>query len=124
MKFKHQQKGMTLYSVAFYLLLLGFVVFTALKLFPVYMESFAVKSSVQSLNSDPDAEFTGAREVKTTVLRRFGVNNITVVTNDDVTVTREDQTYMVDVNYEVRIPYISNVDLVISFTNHAEVNAR
>ena len=124
MKFRQHQKGFTLYSIAFYLLLLGFVVFTALKLFPVYMESFAIKSSVDSLNSEADAEFTGAREVKAVLLKRFGVNNITTVTNDDITVEREDQTYVVNVNYEVRIPYISNIELVLSFANRAEVNAR
>ncbi len=124
MKLKQHQKGATLYSVAFYLLLLGFVVFVGLKLFPVYMESFAVKSSVEGLNADPDAQFNGAREVQGTLIKRFSFNNIESVTGEDIVVVRKDQTYIVDVDYEVRIPFISNIDLVISFKNHAEVNAR
>lgn len=120
---KHQQ-GITLYGFAFILLLIGFAVFTTLKLFPVYMENFAVRSSLKSMEEEHGQEYAGALAVRSTVSKRFGINNISQVTSDDISVTREGQIYYVDVDYEVKIPYISNISLLVSFTNHAEVPAQ
>jgi hypothetical protein len=123
MKLQRSQKGVTMLTIAFYLGLLAFVVLTALKLFPVYMESFSVASSVEAMNSAQE-EYSGAMAVRIALLKKLGFNNVQNVTKDDISVTRENQVYMIDVNYEVRIPYIKNINLVVSFENHAEVPAR
>lgn len=125
MKLQHSQRGVTLVSIAFYLGLLAFVVFTALKLFPVYMESFTITSSVEGLQAEGGAEaFVGAGAVKQAVVKRFGVNNISLVTGEDVIVVRDENIYTINVEYEVRIPFIKNIDLVLFFENNAEVLAR
>jgi hypothetical protein len=100
------------------------VVYTALKLFPVYMEAFTVESAVSSLETDKNEEFSGPSAVRSALIKRFSINNVTAVPMDDISVTREDQVYMVDVDYEVRIPFIKNINLIVSFENHAEVSAR
>ncbi len=118
------QKGMTIYGVAFILLLIGFVVFTTLKLFPVYMENFTISSSLESLESEPGKQFAGAMDIRHALMKRFGMNNVRQVTRDDISVTREGQIYYVDVDYDVRVPYIKNISLLVSFTNHVEVDAQ
>ncbi|MCW8919336.1 MAG: DUF4845 domain-containing protein [Gammaproteobacteria bacterium] len=122
-KSRKRQQGVTMISVAFFLGLLAFAVFTVLKLFPVYMESFTVASSVKNLENRTE-EYMGAKAVRDALMKNFGVNNVTAVSAEDISVTREDQMYLVDVNYEVRIPYIKNLSLVVTFENHAEVPAR
>ena len=122
MKLQKSQKGVTMVSLAFYLGLLAFVIFTVLKLFPVYMDSFSVESSVKGLETDRSKEYRGAGSVRTALLKRFSINNLTVVNHEDVVVKRDDELYIVDVDYEVRIPYIKNIELVLTFKNHAEVD--
>lgn len=124
MKLQHMQKGVTLTSLAFYLGLLGFAVFTALKLFPVYMDAFTIESSVKSLETDKTKEFSGAITVQRALFKRLSINNISSLNKDDVSVVREDNYYMVDVDYETRIPYMFNIDLVLSFAYNAKVPAR
>ena len=120
MKLQHSQKGVTMASLAFYLLLLGFVVYIALKLFPVYMDAFSIESSVKGLETDRQ-EFSGAMSVRSALVKRFGMNNVSSVMAEDVVVKRVNQVYEVDVDYEVRIPFFKNIDLVVSFENHAEI---
>lgn len=124
MKLQKSQKGVTLASIAFFLLLLGFVVYTVLKLFPVYMEAFTVESSVKGLEADKNQDYMGAMSVRQAVFRRFTMNNVSNVSSDDIIVARDNHMYMVDVNYEVRIPYFKNISLLLTFENHAEVPAR
>lgn len=123
MKLQHSQQGVTLFSIAFFLGLLAFVVLTTLKLFPVYMEAFTVESAVKGLEKKGE-EYMGVLAVRDSLMKNFGINNVTLVKQDDIRITREDQVYMVDVDYEVRIPYIKNISLVLTFQNHAEVPAR
>lgn len=124
MKLEQSQRGATLTTIAFYLFLLGFSVFTALKLVPVYMESFTIRSVMEGMSVEKGREYTGSLKVREAVLKRFGINNITQVGADDVVVVREDDAYVITVDYEVRIPFISNIDFVLVFTNEAEVKAR
>ncbi len=124
MKTGKYQQGTTIYGVAFILLLIGFVAFTTLKLFPVYMENFTINSSVESLASEAGQQFSGPLEIRNSLMKRFGMNNVTQVKYDDISVIREGSFYYVDVDYEVRVPFIKNIDLLVSFTNHAEVSAQ
>jgi hypothetical protein len=124
MKLQHSQRGVTFATIAFYLALLGFVVFTVLKLFPVYMDAFAVEKSVTSLETD-GASYTGALAVRSSLAKRIRMNNVSseVVGNDDISVIRENDVYMVEVIYEVRVPYMFNIDLISYFELTAEVPA-
>ncbi|MDH5784755.1 MAG: DUF4845 domain-containing protein [Chromatiales bacterium] len=123
MKLHHTQKGFTFWSVTITLLLIGFAVFNVLKLFPVYMESFEIESSVRGLETDRGQAYTGATAVRSAVLRSLQFNNVTSITKDEIIITRENQTYLIVVEYEVRLPYISNIDIVMSFKHQAEVPA-
>lgn len=118
------QQGITIYGVSFILLLIGFTSFTILKLFPVYMENFTIRSSVESLAKDADEQYLGVSAVRSALMKRFGMNNVTQVTSEDISISREGQIYYVDVDYEVQVPFIKNISLLVSFTNHGEVAAR
>lgn len=123
MKLKTSQKGMTFWGVSFILLLIGFAVFNVLKLLPVYLESFAIESSVTSMESEGKAEFfSSAMEVKNTLRRRLSMNNVTVLEpQEDISVVREGNYYLISVDYEVRVPYMSNIELLVSFKHDARV---
>lgn len=124
MKTRNHQRGLTLFGFFFIMFLIGFTAFTTFKLFPVYMENFTIRSSLESMEGETGKEYLGAIAVRDAVNRRFGINNVTQVGLEDISITRDGQVYNVDVDYEVRIPFISNISLVVSFTNHAEVSAR
>jgi hypothetical protein len=123
MKLKKSQKGMTFWSVSFILLLIGFVVFNVLKLLPVYMESFTIESAITSLETDRGQTFSGPLAVRSAIMKRLSINNATLVTKDDITVTRENNVYLVEVDYEARIPYFKNIDLLITFSHSARAQS-
>ncbi len=123
MKLQHTQRGFSFYTLSFYLALFGFVVFTALKLFPAYEENFSVESSIRSLESDRGQTYSGSRAVKGALMKRFSFNNVTMVSGDDIGVVRKDNVYEVKVDYEVRVPYFKNISLLLNFSHSAEVPA-
>jgi len=118
-----QQRGMTLWSFIFMIGLLAFVVFTALKVVPVYMEDFSVESSVKGMEEVSGADYRGAINVRGGLLKRLDINNVTQVKPDDISVIRDGAHYQMDVDYVVTIPYLGNISLVIKFHHSALVPA-
>ena len=82
-----------------------------------------MESAVRSLESDRLANYTSAMSVKTALFRRMSINNVRTITRDDVSVVRDGQIYVLNVEYEVRVPYFQNINLIFSFDHHAEVSA-
>ena len=116
------QKGLTIWSFSFNLFLIGFTAFVVIKLFPVYMEDLSVGTAVKSLESEPE-EFRGALTVRTALLKRFEINNVTRVEYDKISITRDNQEYLIEVNYEVEVPFIGNISLILRFEHSAVVRA-
>lgn len=118
MKFHKKQQGVTMITIVLGLLLLSFFVLIAVTLFPVYMENFNVSSHVSKLSQDANTKEMTRDEVKATLLRRFGIDDVKHVDRDDITISElEGGGYEIDVEYEVRKEFMGNVDLVIFFHN-------
>jgi len=117
-----RQTGLTLIGL---LVILGFVALMAmvvLKLVPVYLEAFAVEKAVESVQAEASARTP--QEIKDTLVNRFDINNIETVTHKDIKIERNREKYIVRVDYEVRVPLLYNIDMLLTFKNLAEVPAR
>ena len=118
MKLHKKQQGVTMITIALGLVLLAFFVLIAVTLFPVYMENFNVSSHVSKLSQDANTKEMTRDEVRKTLLRRFGIDDVKNVNRDDITISEvEGGGYEIDVEYEVRKEFLGNVDLIIYFHN-------
>ncbi len=124
MKRINRQAGYSIWSLAFFLFLIGFSVFTALKLVPPYLEYFNVSGALSTMESEPE-EYVGAMSVHTAVMKRFYVNNVSRVKSEDVSVVRDlnSERYKIEVDYDVVIPYFSNISFLLNFKSTASVRA-
>lgn len=118
------QQGMTLVSWVFVLLILVFLVIFLLRVVPAYMEDFSVSSSLKSLKEDSFGTYSTPEQVLSAILRRLSVNNVDNVTAEDIEISRTGATFNVNVEYEVREPFLFNIDLVLTFNHRLEVQAR
>ena len=123
MRLQRYQIGASISSIIFIVLVLVFIGHTGFKLIPIYMEDMAIRSVMSSLDGE-DGEYSRPADVHQAIFRRLGVNNIRTLGRDDVAVTREGNTLIATVEYEVRVPYIANISLVMDFHHRVEVRAR
>jgi hypothetical protein len=120
MRATRHQTGMTPIATLFVIALVVLGVFLALKLVPVYLEYFNVVSSVNSLRDDPDLGQKSKATVRKMLKRRFDINDVKRAKIDNVKITRSGGKTIVAVEYEARVPLVSNIDLIISFSKTAE----
>jgi hypothetical protein len=102
------------------LLILGFVVYTALKLYPIYYDYFLISSSMNALKSQSGMGSKSPGEVKKSLLKQLNINGVRDLDRDDIYVTVEKGVVELQVEYEVRTSFMGNIDLVASFDKSVE----
>lgn len=123
MKLIKNQRGASLIGRLIVVALFVFFAMFVFKLFPSYMQNFTIRSTLEGLKEDGLQEVT-AGNIRQSIQRRFKINNVQDVTPDQVAISREADLYRVSVDYEVRVPFVFNVDLVARFSESAEVPVR
>ena len=124
MNLPRRQHGLTMISLVFVVAVVIFLAMGAIKLFPVYMENFSVQSVVNGLADDPDAQGKSPTELRKMIDARFTINDVKRVKGSDFEIKRDGNAYKVSIDYEERVPFIANIDFVVSFSDSVEVPTR
>jgi len=117
-----RQQGLTAIGWLFILAIIAVVVLVGLRLTPVYLENFSVSSVLKDLSESND-RYATAGEVRRTLLRRFKINNVDQLDPKDIIIARSGRYFEVIIDYEVRVPFVYNIDFIMTFENQAEVPA-
>jgi Domain of unknown function (DUF4845) len=117
---RSRQDGMTYLGMLILLIVIAFFAIVLIKVAPLYMEYFKVKSSLDSLvqdTKDNQAALSPA-EIESSLLKRLSINDVQHVTKDDIKITREGRKTVVVVDYEARVTLFDNIDLVARFPDN------
>jgi hypothetical protein len=114
-----QQAGLSILSVVFGILITGLVVLLIFKIGPLYLEHYGVVSSLKSLEKEAGISQKSNTELMTLLQKRLEINDVKRVSHKDVTIKKQARQTTVRVAYEVQVPLVSNVDLLITFDDTA-----
>lgn len=123
MKLPYQQRGFSIANLFIIITLLLFFGMTFFKVFPFYLDDMTIASSLESAVDEANRAEMTPLEIRDTLLKRFSINNIDKIQASDINITREAYSYIIAIDYEERVHLIHNIDLVLTFENHAEVKA-
>ena len=118
---KRTQRGMTLISFIVVLAVVGIFIYMGMKLIPMYSEYYSLKQALAGLARDPGITDNDPAKIKDLLFRRLDVSYSTNIKPADVKIVRKDAGYLMTVNYEVRKPLISNIDVVGRFNTEQEL---
>ncbi|MBI5041027.1 MAG: DUF4845 domain-containing protein [Gammaproteobacteria bacterium] len=116
------QRGMTAIGWLIVLGLIGFFVLLALRMIPSYLEYATVSSALESLQNEPGMSNKTPQEIRSMLGKRFDINDVKSISAKDVAIQKQGSAYLVGVDYEVRMPVMGNVDVVMTFTKEIEVS--
>ena len=120
MENKVKQQGISLIGFLIVGVIIIFIGFVAIKIAPIYIENYSVKSVLQSLNKDD----TGVKTViglRKLIDKRLYINDVRRVKIKNVRIYHVKQGYRVDVKYDVTVPMMANLSLIIKFNDHVVV---
>ena len=124
MKTMNTQRGMTLTSFLAVLIVVAFGLYVGMKLFPMYQEYYAVKSSMKGLANEAGVSDMDPGRINELFFRRLDINYATNIKPSHVKIERMEGGWNMKVSYEVRRPLVGNLDVVGNFNAEQAMTRR
>jgi Tfp pilus assembly protein PilE len=112
---KGKQRGVSLTGLIITLAVLGFLAVMAAKLMPAYIEYFAVKKMLASMEQQGDLKGT-VRDIRKGFETRNAIEDVKSVKGEDLEITKEGGETVVSANWSVKVPLVSNISACVDFS--------
>lgn len=111
-----KHNGLTLIGFLITLAVILFFVYAGMRLVPMYLEYYSLVGALEKLENDPAAKSMAPRQIKQSIQ-----DSLWVSYSDDnieakhIRISKKSGGVNVRVAYEVRKPFLGNIDLIGSF---------
>lgn len=110
-----RQRGLSTISIMLIILVVVFFGTCAVKLAPVYIQSFTVKRAVENVVNQYKGKKVSVADIKSSLSKQFLVNRVEGLDSRNIKVGRKDGKMTLDATYEKRVPLMFNIDVVLKF---------
>jgi hypothetical protein len=121
MKLKNKQKGMSMIGLLIGMCILGFIVYTGIRIGPVYSEYYSVVKAMKAVAGEPGAANKSPGQIQEAMLKHFYTSYVERVKKNDIKVLRG-RGKQLQVKYDVQEPFIGNLDLLMHFEKTIPLN--
>ncbi len=117
MNMQGKVKGITLIGFIVVLVVVGFFAYAAMRLIPAYTEYFGVVKAMDQMCKEPGADQLPLSQLRSMMNAKFETQYVSEanVPAQSITVNREGGAATLRVAYERRVPFIYNIELLITF---------
>ncbi len=119
-----RQRGLSLISWMVILIVVVILGTAAFRMIPAYMEYNTVATTIRTTLQDNKTAMMSLGEVREGIRKRFTLNQVKVITPDDVEIYKEGAVLKAAVDYEVREPMFYNVEIVMTFKKEFSKDVR
>ncbi len=115
MNTRYHQAGWTAMGLLGFMLLGAFVFTCAIKLIPVYMEHSSIAKAIEQSIDEGDFDGKSTSEIRRKLGKSFEMNMVEDTSAKAISITRKKGITTINANYEKRMPFMSNIDIVVRF---------
>ncbi|MCZ6487810.1 MAG: DUF4845 domain-containing protein [Gammaproteobacteria bacterium] len=103
---RNRQNGMTFIGIVMLLVVIALIALTAVKIIPIYIENYAVKSVLTSVENDHRVDPKSKAAIWESIKKRLYINEVRIIKKEHVTMSRKNGKTTVTIEYESRRPYL------------------
>ncbi len=112
---KRRQVGATTLGLIILAAFVGVFAFGAIRLTPVYLNYMKVVGVIDGVFEEFDGQRATRAAIRSSIVRRFDVESVSVISARDVSVTAVDTGFEVKAQYDHTTPFISNISFTVHF---------
>ena len=105
----NHQKGMSTVGIIAVVGILGLLLVSFLKVFPMYYDNIKLKTALEALQQDSKVDPKSKRSIWKALQKRLYINEVRSIEMKDVTMTRKNSQTTVTVTYETRDDFIGDL---------------
>lgn len=116
-----KQRGISVFGASCLALVVGFLIWTGFQVAPPYFNNLYVQDALRSLGdfetTDSSVSNLTNADIRRQITNYYIINNVRGEYKQVPEIDRRRNGFYVNINYEVRVPYVLNIDLVFKFQN-------
>ena len=111
---RNKQSGVSFLLVFLIGVMLALIAVGAMKIGPAYTEFATAKSAITAIAAG-EGRTGSVNEIRKAFNRRSAIDNITVLTAEDLEISKDGGDVVISFAYSKKVPLFSNVSVVIEF---------
>lgn len=112
-KSRQWQRGMTVIGMLLLIVILGFMALVAMKVVPMYIQYFTIKSTIESIRKEPQLAQMGAIDIQNAIQKRFDIGYVDKITARDLRLRNDRTGRVLDLVYEDDQPLFYGLHIVL-----------
>lgn len=116
-----RQRGATFIGMVVIIAIIGFGLYAAMRLTPLYFEYLEVVRALEQTAKENKGETTSPQALRSALDRRWTVEDIKSVDTKDIEIAKKGNGYTMRAYYRAEAPFIANVSLVVDFDKTVDV---
>ncbi|MBL0141036.1 MAG: DUF4845 domain-containing protein [Betaproteobacteria bacterium] len=109
------QRGFSLTQALMAMIVIAFVALFGAKLMPAYIEYYAVKKMLATMEAAGDTK-SSVKEIRNSWARRNVIEGIKSVNPDDLEITKEGGEAVITATWSTKVPVIANFSACLDFS--------
>jgi hypothetical protein len=118
---RSRQRGATFLGMVIIVAILGFGLYGAIRVFPLYMEYMAVVRAMEQTAKEGGGESPQALRIS--LDRRWAIEDIKSLDPKDIEIKRQGNGYTMRAWYRAEAPFIANISLAVDFDKTVSTRA-
>lgn len=116
-----RQRGATFIGMVVIVAIIGFGLYAAMRLTPLYMEYLEVARALEQTAKEHQGEGVSPQTLRTALDRRWTIEDIKSIDTKDIEIIKKRNGYTMRAYYRAEAPFIGNVSLVVDFDKTVDV---
>ena len=121
---KRKQSGITLIGFIIVMVVAGFFAYMGMVLGPAYSEYYGVVKAMNFVAAEATPNTTDYETLRKGLDRQFNVGYVESVTGKEAKLIRDKTGNVLSMTYEVRKPFIYNIDFVVKFSHSVALGSK
>lgn len=95
-----RQRGMTAIGMLLLLIVIAFVALIAMKVVPMYIQYYTIKSTIESVRKEPQIAQMSPTDIQNAIQKRFDIGYVDNITARDLKIRNENRGRVLDLEYQ------------------------
>jgi hypothetical protein len=121
---KRKQSGITLIGFIIVMIVLGFFAYMGMVLGPAYSEYWGVVKAMNFVAKEATPNTSDFEELRKGLDRQFNVGYVNSISGKDAKLVRDKSGNLLTIDYEVRKPFVYNIDFVVKFAHSVPLGSK
>jgi hypothetical protein len=119
-----RQGGASALVILIMVLFFGSLLSLLLKVGPAYLDYLTIQEALEGLDGTEGLSQMGPAQLRTLMNKRLSVNNVRGFDAKDISIEKDGELVVINVDYEVRNNIFRNVDTVVHFQHRYEMKGK